>query len=100
MANGITKKLAEKLVLWYYWNMKGKKNINAEFNEAFTDISVFIEYYNKNIPAAYPKANEKALAAFRAVYPGLFEKGAEKWSIDKHRKRLMDWLPSYRATVE
>ena len=75
--------------------MKGKKNINAEFNEAFTSVSVFMAYYNKNIPATYPKATEKSLIAFRVAYPGLFEKG-EDWSIDKHRKRLMDWLNSYR----
>ncbi len=78
--------------------MKGKKNINAEFNEAFTTVAVFIEYYNKNIPSAYPKATEGALIAFKATYPGLFEKG-ESWSIDKHRKRLMDWLPSYREVA-
>ncbi|MFA6493621.1 MAG: hypothetical protein WCT49_01090 [Candidatus Paceibacterota bacterium] len=79
--------------------MKGKKNINGEFNEAFTTVEVFIEYYNKNIPATYPKATEKALAAFRVSYPGLFEKG-ESWSIDKHRKRLMDWLTSYHEAIE
>jgi hypothetical protein len=80
--------------------MKGKKNINAEFNEAYTTISVFIEYYNKNVPSIYPKATEDSLAAFRVAYPGLFEKGGDKWSIDKHRKRLMDWLPSYHKITE
>jgi len=79
--------------------MKGKKNINAEFNEALTTVIVFMEYYNQNIPPTYPKATEKSLLAFKANYPGLFEKG-EAWSIDKHRKRLMDWLPSYKEVTE
>ena len=76
--------------------MKDKRNINAEFNEAFTTIAAFLEYYNKNIPSSYPRATLEALFAFRDHYKGLFEAGPDKWSIDKHRKRLMDWLPSYK----
>ncbi len=74
--------------------MKGKRNINAEFNETFTTISVFMDYYNQNIPVNYPHATRESLEAFKKAYPGLFGDG-KKWSIDKHRKRLMDWLPSY-----
>jgi hypothetical protein len=79
--------------------MKGKRNINAEFNETFTTISVFMDYYNQNIPASYPHATRESLEAFRKANPGLFGEG-KKWSIDKHRKRLMDWLPSYDFSKE
>jgi hypothetical protein len=58
-------------------------------------LPLFLEYYNKNIPASFPKASVKALVKFKATYPGLFRENAE-WTIDKHRKRLMDWMPSYR----
>ncbi|MCX6738877.1 MAG: hypothetical protein NT098_02360, partial [Candidatus Parcubacteria bacterium] len=69
------------------------------FNETFTTISVFMEYYNKNIPVSYPHATRGSLEAFRKSFPGLFADG-KKWSIDKHRKRLMDWLPSYDFSKE
>ncbi|OGZ08165.1 MAG: hypothetical protein A3D65_03420 [Candidatus Lloydbacteria bacterium RIFCSPHIGHO2_02_FULL_50_13] len=53
-----------------------------------------MESYNKSIPAEFPRASVKSLKRFQAMHPGLFKNGNE-WSIDKHRKKLMDWLPSY-----
>ncbi len=79
--------------------MKAKWNPNILFNEAETTLAVFMEYYNNNIPESYPKATEKALKAFQKAYPALFD-GSNKWSIDHHRKRLMDWLPSYKEEKE
>lgn len=78
--------------------MRGKNHEVQEFNERATSVSVFLEYYNRNIPASYPQATAKALKQFQSAYPSLFENN-EEWSIDKHRKRLMDWLPSYRETA-
>lgn len=75
--------------------MRGKNQAQQEFNERITPVSVFLEYYNKNIPESYPHATLQALRAFQVAYPALFHNN-EEWSIDKHRKRLMDWLPSYR----
>ncbi len=77
--------------------MRGKDHKQQEFNERATSLSVFLEYYNKNIPESYPRATIKALKRFQVAYPVLFQnKDDEEWSIDKHRKKLMDWLPSYR----
>ncbi len=56
---------------------------------------VFIEYYNDNIPDAFPHATHKSLKAFQAQYPSLFKEDQE-WIINKHRKKFMDWLSSYR----
>jgi len=53
-----------------------------------------MEAYNKCIPAGFPRASVKALKQFQAVHSILFKNGDE-WSIDKHRKKLMDWLPSH-----
>ncbi|MBI2120965.1 MAG: hypothetical protein HYT94_05075 [Parcubacteria group bacterium] len=78
--------------------MKGKNREQQEFNEKTTPIGVFLEYYNRNIPESYPRATVKALKQFQVAYPALFQNNDE-WSIDKHRKRLMDWLPSYREAV-
>ena len=58
--------------------------------------AVFTQYYNENIPEAFPRATEKALETFQAMHPSLF-KGSLKWTIEKHRKKLMDWLTSYKG---
>lgn len=55
-------------------------------------ISDFLEFYNKNLPVAFPKASLHFLKEFRKTYPSLF-KGEDSWSLDQHRKKFMDWLP-------
>ena len=47
-----------------------------------------------NIPETFPRASLSALEKFKVAHPGLF-KGKGDWIIDKHRKKLMDWLASY-----
>lgn len=59
------------------------------------DTPVFVQYYNKNVPEAFPRASLHTLIKFQETHPGLFEKNNE-WTIDKHRKKLMDWLASYK----
>lgn len=73
--------------------MLGKKNRELEVNQVPTTMAVFMETYNKSIPSGFPAASMPALKKFQALHPILFKKGDE-WSIDKHRKKLMDWLPS------
>lgn len=68
--------------------------VNQDTNFTATEVTDFIAYYNKNIPALFPRATRKALLKFQAEYPSLFKNSAE-WTIDKHRKKLMDWLSSY-----
>ena len=58
------------------------------------NIADFIEYYNQNIPEAFPPATRKVLEVFKETYPSLF-KGSGEWVIEKHRKKLMDWMSSY-----
>ena len=67
-------------------------------NEAKTSLADFMESYNKSIPGGFPRPSPKLLKTFQELHPMLFKHGDE-WSIDKHRKRLMDWLVSYRADV-
>ncbi len=66
-----------------------------EANEAFVSLANFAESYNKILPPRFPRASEKILKQFQTAYPTLFKNG-DSWSIDKHRKRLMDWLASHR----
>ncbi len=70
--------------------MKSKSN-ELEQNQAITSLVVFIENYNKSIPKDFPRATNKALKEFQITHSGLFKR-ADDWSIEKHRKRLMDWL--------
>ena len=63
-------------------------------NERLTPVLDFIESYNRTLPAGFPRATAKTVKLFQQAYPALF-KGKDEWSIDKHRKRFMDWLASH-----
>lgn len=78
--------------------MRENRKLEQEANLAGAPLEVFIQYYNKNVPAAFPQATKKTLEQFRSIHPSLFD-ATGLWVIDKHRKRLMDWLISYRETV-
>ena len=52
----------------------------------------FLESYNKNMPEGYPRATLSLLEKFKVAHTSLF-KGKGVWTLDQHRKRLIDWLP-------
>ena len=60
-----------------------------------TNPESFLESYNQSIPERFPHASVASLKQFQTTHPALF-KDTDEWSLDKHRKRLMDWLVSYR----
>ena len=62
---------------------------------AKSNLELFLESYNQTIPEHFPHASIKSLKQFQITHPILFKEGGA-WSLDKHRKRLMDWLVSYR----
>ena len=70
-----------------------RKNLTWEANQKETPMAIFLASYNESVPAHFPRATAEALNQFRREHPILFKKGAG-WSIDRHRKRLMDWLSS------
>ncbi len=74
--------------------MRGKNNDEFKLNQVGTPLATFLESYNKSIPASFPPASVKMLKQFQIHHPLLFKHGDE-WSIDRHRKRLMDWLPAH-----
>ena len=55
-----------------------------------------MDNYNKVIPVDFPRATPEALKKFQLANPALFKK-TDEWSIDRHRKKLMDWLFTYNA---
>lgn len=78
--------------------MQGRRNLILDANQEMTTSSVFLAAYNKGIPESYPRASLKELVSFQATHPLLFKKG-DWWSIEKHRKRLMDWISSHREAA-
>jgi len=51
----------------------------------------FLKLYNENLPDAFRPASTVLLKEFRSGHLELFKTG-EAWSLDQHRKRVMDWL--------
>ena len=72
-----------------------RKNEELERNQLMTSVAVFMESYNQTIPLGFPRVSIKALKEFQVAHPMLFKK-SDEWSIERHRKRLMDWLISHR----
>ena len=75
-----------------------RKNDTYELNKVTTSAIVFMESYNRSVPMGFPNVSLKALKEFQSVHPALFKHG-DKWSIDRHRKRLMDWLLSHHDSI-
>ena len=81
--------------MWYSLGVKNNHKTIDDTNLTAQTAAVFIEYYNKNIPATFPRATTKNLDEFRSQYASLF-KESNDWTINKHRKKFMDWLGSHR----
>lgn len=54
----------------------------------------FLELYNEQLPAAFPRASAALLKEFRKAHTELFKSGGV-WSLDQHRKKVMDWLRAH-----
>jgi hypothetical protein len=61
-------------------------------NEIALTINEFLLSFNKNMPSNYPSVTTAQLLKFKAEHASLFKNGGE-WSLDQHRKRMIDWLP-------
>ena len=76
--------------------MAKRRDLVLEGNQEMTTLGAFLESYNKSAPLGYPRVTPENLKDFQRLHPMLF-KDKNEWSIEKHRKRLMDWLPSHRS---
>ena len=52
----------------------------------------FLASYNKNIPEGFPRVSLAILEKFKQAHLKLFKAGG-MWSLDQHRKRMIEWLP-------
>ncbi len=63
-----------------------------KINERHISLLDFLKSYNENMPVNFPRATTALLNKFQQEHAMLFKKG-NFWSLDLHRKKLMDWLP-------
>jgi hypothetical protein len=61
-------------------------------NELQIPLADFLKFYNSNLPIAFPKASAALLKKYKKDHEGFFKHG-ELWSLDLHRKKILDWLP-------
>jgi hypothetical protein len=70
-----------------------KNNLNEpKLNEISLSLTEFLTSFNQNMPANFPQVSEEGLIKFKKEHEVLFRKG-NFWSLDLHRKKVMDWLP-------
>ncbi len=65
-------------------------------SEMQVPLAMFLKSYNQNIPAGFPRVSVALLKKFRETHQALFKHGS-LWSVALHRKKVIDWLSSYRA---
>jgi len=75
--------------------MRIARKEGIDLSQIQTSLKVFLESYNKNIPMGFPRASVAILKKFQSIYPTLFKHG-NTWSIALYRKKVIDWLSSYR----
>ncbi len=73
-----------------------RTNTDLKISERQISLADFLESYNKNMPDSFPRATVALLKEFQAAHSSLFKHG-NLWSLDQHRKKLMDWLPRQAA---
>ena len=75
--------------------MRRYKKEESDINQKQVPMVSFLEAYNQNIPSSFPRASVEILKKFQSTHASLFKHG-DKWSIDLHRKKIIDWLSVYR----
>jgi hypothetical protein len=70
-----------------------KNKAELEISQMQVTLADFLGLYNKNIPIGFPRASAAKLKEFQNAHPALF-KNRNMWSVDRHRKKFMDWLSS------
>ena len=63
-----------------------------KLNEIPLSLSEFLKSFNQNMPANFLQVSEEQLKKFKKEHEILFRK-SDTWSLDQHRKKVMDWLP-------
>lgn len=68
-------------------------DLDRQRSEKLLSLSDFLRSYNEDLPSQFPRASAPLLREFKKVHEKLF-KHKDLWSLDQHRKVVMNWLPS------
>jgi hypothetical protein len=66
-------------------------DLDKERSEEQHSLAEFLTLYNESLPLTFPRASTTLLTEFRSTHPDVF-KSHDTWSLELHRKRVMDWL--------
>lgn len=75
------------------------RDLDRERSEKKITLAEFLKIYNAEIPSGFPKASKSLLEEYQREYAGQFKQGSD-WSLDLHRKKIMDWLPMRLRPVD
>jgi hypothetical protein len=79
--------------VWYYSDMK-KYGEELKITQAQVTLAEFMAAFNQTMPSQFPRATTPLLKKFKEAHAGLFTNG-DMWSLDIHRKKVIDWLPKH-----
>jgi len=68
-------------------------DLDRERSEKSLSLPEFLKSYNEGLPATFPRASLALLREFKENHATLFKRG-DAWSLDQHRKVVMNWLPA------
>ncbi|MFA6503147.1 MAG: hypothetical protein WCT45_02740 [Candidatus Paceibacterota bacterium] len=71
-------------------------DLDRERSEKKRPLADFLKLYNENLPLAFPRASLELLKEFKSGHAALFPNGSV-WSLDQHRRKVMDWLRSHES---
>lgn len=66
-------------------------DLDKERSEKPHSLADFLKLYNENLPLTFPRASTALLEEFRSTHTDSFKSNGV-WSLDLHRKKVMDWL--------
>jgi hypothetical protein len=72
-------------------------DLDKERSEQSRSLPEFLKLYNEKLPDIFPRASTSLLEEFKSTHSTLFKNGV--WSLDLHRKKVMDWLRSRVAST-
>lgn len=74
--------------------MEEMANSTRKIHESEIKVTLddFLRLYNEGIPSRFPQASAALLKKYKNEHEVFFKHG-DLWSLDQHRKKVMDWLP-------
>ncbi|MHB1769729.1 MAG: hypothetical protein ACYCPH_01460 [Minisyncoccota bacterium] len=69
-------------------------DLDRERSEKLLSLPEFLKSYNEGLPLQFPRASAVLLREFKREHAALF-KQTSSWSLNQHRKVVMNWLPSH-----